>query len=235
MKHQLVVAVVNRFGENYSESLRIDLRSGEDTEIFKWFLASILFGAPIREHSARKTYECFVKHHVLTADEILNVGWEGLVRILDEGGYTRYDFKTADKLLEVMRNLKEKYNGSLKLLHESASGPSDLEKRLKDLGKGIGGVTVNIFLRELRGILEKAKPQPSSLVVLAAKNLGIARRSATKVTLEELEDFWKRNRVRGRSFTNFETALLRLGKDFYRKGRPLPFEANGGRPHRRAP
>jgi hypothetical protein len=235
MKHETLKALVNRFGQNYSESLRIDLRSGEDAEIFKWFLASILFGAPIREYSARKTYECFVKHHVLTADEILNVGWEALVRILDEGGYTRYDFKTADKLLEVMKNLKEKYNGSLKLLHESASDPSDLEKRLKDLGKGIGNVTVNIFLREVHGILEKAKPQPSSMVALAAKNLGITRRSATKVTLKELEDFWKRNPVRGRSFTNFETALLRLGKDFYRKGKPLPVEANGGRRHHRAP
>jgi hypothetical protein len=233
MKPRLLKALVTRYGENYSELLRIDLQSGEDAEIFKWFLASILFGAPIREHSARKTYECFAKHHVLTADDILNVGWEALVRILDEGGYTRYDFKTADKLLEVTRNLKEKYNGSLRLLHERASDPSDLEKRLKDLGNGIGCVTVNIFLRELRGILEKAKPQPSSMVALAARKLGITRRSTTKVTLEELEDFWKRNQVTGRSFTNFETTLLKLGKDFYRKGRPLPVEANGGMRYRR--
>jgi hypothetical protein len=235
MKHELLETLVNRFGENYSESLGIDLRSGEDAEIFKWFLASILFGAPIREHSARQTYECFVKHHVLTADEILKAEWEALVRILDEGGYTRYDFKTADKLLEVMRNLKERYGGSLKLLHESASDPIDLEKKLKDLGKGIGNVTVNIFLRELRGILIKAKPQPSSMVVLAAKNLGITRKQVTNVTLEDLEEFWQRNLVADRSFTNFETALLRLGKDFYRKGKPLPAEANGARWHRRAP
>jgi hypothetical protein len=235
MRHELLKTIVNRFGENYSESLRIDLRSGEDAEIFKWFLASILFGAPIREHSASQTYECFVKHHVLTVDEILKAGWEALVKMLDEGGYTRYDFKTADKLLEVMRNLKERYHGSLKLLHESASSPSDLEKRLKDLGKGIGDVTVNIFLRELRGILIKARPQPSSMVALAAKNLGITRKQVTNVTLEDLEEFWQRNLVTGRSFTNFETTLLRLGKDFYRKGRALSVEANGARRHRRAP
>jgi hypothetical protein len=235
MRHELLKTLVNRFGENYSESLRIDLRSGEDAEIFKWFLASILFGAPIREHSARQTYECFVKHHVLTADEILKTGWEALVRILDEGGYTRYDFKTADKLLEVMRNLKERYDGSLKLLHESASNSSDLEKRLKDLGKGIGDVTVNIFLRELRGILIKARSQPSSMVALAAKNLGITRKQVVNVTLEDLEEFWHRNLVTGRSFTNFETTLLRLGKDFYRKGRALPVEASGARRHRRGP
>jgi hypothetical protein len=72
------------------------------------------------------------------------------------------------------------------------------------------------------------------MVVLAANNLGITRGSGTKVTSEELDDFWKRNAVKGRSFTNFETALLRLGKDFYRKGRPLPLKANDGRQRHRA-
>lgn len=225
MKQEFLKALVNRFGVNYSETLGIDLQSGEETEIFKWFLASVLFGAPIRENSAIKTYRCFEKHGVLTPRNILNTGWEGLVRILDEGGYTRYDFKTADKLLEAMRNLTEKCDGSLKLLHKRASDPHDIESKLKDLGKGIGDTTVNIFLRELRGILEKARPEPSSLVTLAARNLGITRKAKGQVTLEELERFWQRNKTRERSFTNFETTLLRLGKDFYRKGRTVPLQS----------
>jgi hypothetical protein len=36
----------------------------------------------------------------LTPKQILKTGWDDLVKILDEGGYTRYDFKTADRLLE---------------------------------------------------------------------------------------------------------------------------------------
>lgn len=227
MKRETLKALVDSFGKKYSEILGIDPLSGEDKEIFKWFLASVLFGAPIREDSVIKTYRCFEKYNVLTPERILNTGWDGLVRILDEGGYTRYDFKTADKLLGVMRNLLQKYEGSLKVLHRKASDPRDLEKRLKDLGKGIGDTIVNIFLRELRGILEKARPEPSSLVVLAAKNLGIAKKRAKRVTLEELEDFWRRNEVAGKSFTNFETALLRLGKDFYRKGRPVAPHSQG--------
>ncbi|MCJ7633095.1 hypothetical protein MUP77_11975, partial [Candidatus Bathyarchaeota archaeon] len=63
-------------------------------------LASLLFGAPITESSVVKTYNCFQKHGVLTPKQILKTGWDDLVKILDEGGYTRYDFKTADKLLE---------------------------------------------------------------------------------------------------------------------------------------
>lgn len=68
----------------------------------------MLFGAPITETSVIKTYRCFQKYGVLTPKKILESEWEGLVKILDEGSYTRYDFKTADKLLAVMRSFMEK-------------------------------------------------------------------------------------------------------------------------------
>jgi endonuclease III len=94
-----------------------------------------------------------------------------------------------------------------------------LENRLKSLGKGIGDVTVRIFLRELRGTWEKAAPDPTSFVIIAAKNLGVISNEAVGNALEQLEDFWAENSVTGRSFVNFETALLRIGKDFCRKRR----------------
>jgi len=218
MKLETLKSLVDNLGQKYSEILGIDLSSGKDEEIFKWFLVSILFGAPITENAVVKTYKCFQRHDVLTPKRILQTGWDGLVKILDEGSYTRYDFKTADKLLEVMRNFTEKYNGSLNFLHSQASDTQDLEKRLKGLGKGIGDVTVSIFLRELRDIWKKADPKPTSLIVLAAENLGIVEKGATAENiLKQLKDFWFKNKVIGKSFTNLETALLRLGKDFCRK------------------
>jgi hypothetical protein len=145
------------------------------------------------------------------------------VRILDEGGYTRYDYKTADKLLEVSRNLAQQFDGSLSLLHQKASDPRDLEKRLKNLGKGVGDVTVGIFLRELRGIWKKSNPAPTGLVISAAKNLGIVKSENPENALRALERFWQKNRVKGRSFVEFETALVRLGRDFRRKKKhPAP-------------
>jgi endonuclease III len=219
MKRKTVKALLEKFGKRYSEVLGINLDSGKDEEIFKWFLASVLFGAPITETSVIKTYKRFQKYEVLTPEKILETGWEGLVRILDEGSYTRYDFKTADKLLEVMQNLMEKYNGSLNLLHSKASNAKALENGLENLGKGIGDVTVSIFLRELREVWEKTKPNPTSLVVSAAKNLGVVKNETAETALKQLEDFWARNKVAGESFVNFETALLRLGKNFCRKGK----------------
>jgi hypothetical protein len=217
MKKQQLRDLIEKSGQRYTEALGIKLNRGEEQEIFKWFLVAILFGAPITETSAIKTYKCFEKHGVLTPDKILKTGWQGLVDILDEGKYTRYDYKTADKLLEVMKNLKAHYKGSLNELHRQATSPDDLEKRIKMLGKGIGDVTISIFLRELRNMWSKADPKPTPLIVLAAKNLKIVKSEDLEKAKNELIKFWNKKQVKGISFVNFETALLRLGKSMRRQ------------------
>jgi len=50
----------------FSTSLGIDLTSGNSGEIFKWFLASILFGARISEKIAANTYREFARKGVVT-------------------------------------------------------------------------------------------------------------------------------------------------------------------------
>jgi hypothetical protein len=217
MKREALKALLEKFGQKYSEILEIKIEAASDMEVFKWFLASLLFGAPIAESSAIKTYRCFRKYRVLSPRRILKTGWDDLVRILDEGGYARYDFKTADKLLLVMGNLEKDYEGSLNLLHRKALDSRDLEKRLKQLGKGVGDVTVSIFLRDLRSVWEKADPKPTPLVILAAASLGITKSEQPEKILAELKKFWNRNQIEGYTFVNFETALLRFGKEQRRK------------------
>ena len=221
MKKRELKELIEKHGQRYSEILGINLSQGEEQEIFKWFLAAILFGAPITETSAVKTYNCFEKHNVLTPAKTLKTGWQGLVKILDEGKYTRYDYKTADKLLEVMHTLKAHYSGSLNELHKRAANPVDLEEGIKALGKGIGDVTVSIFLRELRDVWSKADPKPTPLVMLAGKNLKIIKSDDPEKAKNELKEFWNKNQIQGTSFVNLETALLRLGKDIRRKRKQL--------------
>lgn len=200
-------------------ALGIDLPTSDQGEIFKWFLASILFGARISETIAINTYREFEKEGVLSPSAILETGWDGLVEILDRGGYARYDYKTATKLIEVNKALMDRYEGDLNILHRAASNSEDLEERLKALGKGVGDVTVNIFLREMREIWPKAKPLPSELVVTAAKNVGFIPEDLKdgRKTLELLMRKWAEERTEMEGFSDFEAALLRLGKEFCRK------------------
>lgn len=199
---------VKRYGDPYSGMLGIDLRSRKNEEIVKWFLASILYGKPIRESTAATTYRVFESEGVLTPSRILKTGWEGLVSILDEGGYTRYDFSTAGRLLEIFGNLERRYGGDLNRLHASALDSEDLERRIRELGRGIGDTTLSIFLRDMRETWDKAEPRPSKYVKL----------SMDRLKMNDLKQF---SRTKGIDIIRLETALMRLGRDFVRKGKKL--------------
>jgi len=173
----------------YSEELGIKLNEKKDDEIFKWFLASVLFGARISETIAKNTYKTFEKYRLLTPRKILDVGWGFLVKpIMREGGYVRYDGKTSTQILKNSKTLLEKYDGSLNKLHEEAKDNTDLENRLLEF-YGIGPITVNIFLRELRPFWEKADPKMLPIVKKRAEGFGIkiddyCRKSLTFVRIE---------------------------------------------------
>ena len=217
--------VVTGLGEKYpgrfSAELGIDLSSGQPREIFKWFLASVLFGACISESTVEKTFREFDARGVVSPETILHTGWDGLVAILDAGGYVRYDFKTATKLLDMCRSLTEDYHADLVNLHTASTDPRALEQRLKTLAKGIGEVTVNIFLREMRGIWKKANPLPSDLVVMASKERGLVPKTVKDRTrvLRLLMDAWKKAGRKKKDFPDFEAALVRAGIELRRKKR----------------
>lgn len=219
MEKKLVSHIIERVSGRFSKSLGINLSFKNEEEIFKWFLASILFGARIGENIVIKTFLEFEKQQVVSPQRTLEVGWDTLVEILDEGGYVRYDFKTATKLLDICNILIEEYGGSLNKLHRESKDPRDLEFRLMAF-KGVGPLTTNIFLRELRGIWDKAEPLPCNLVMLSANNLGLVKAKERNKVLAELKALFK-NAHLGEVylFSDFESALIRLGKNGCKKGK----------------
>jgi endonuclease III len=156
----------------YSEELGIDLASGNDRELFSWLLASMLFGARISEKIAKQTYRAFKNHGLLDPQRIIDAGMDELIQIMHEGGYTRYDGVASDQILRTCRRLVEMYDGSLIRLLTEADGPRDLERQLEEF-HGIGPVTVNIFLRELRPFWKNADPEPLPRTKKMAERCGI--------------------------------------------------------------
>lgn len=219
-KREAIEQLLKEWGSRFSTELGINIDSGSSGEIFKWFLASILFGARIRQSAAMQTYREFEKRGVLTPDAILRTGWDGLVQILDAGGYARYDFKTATKLLGISEMLNNRHGGDLNHLHEEAHDAGDLESRLMEF-KGVGEVTANIFLRELRGIWLKADPLPGYTVIIAARKLGLISMEGhtdeeKRIILDKLKRLWEQAAL-PYSFSDFEAALVRLGTEIRRK------------------
>jgi hypothetical protein len=133
-----------------SRELRIDLASGRPGELFKWFVACLLFGKPIQQAVAARTYREFAKARLLTPRAILEAGWDRLVEVLDRGHYVRFDFSTATKLLDVCTGLLAQYGRLDRLLQQSTS-QADVVRRLRTF-KGVGPTTARIFLREVAAL-----------------------------------------------------------------------------------
>jgi endonuclease III len=181
----------------YSEELGINL--SEASGRFRWFLTSILFGARIGEQVAMNTYRCFEDAGIDTPERIIEAGWDRLVEVLDSGGYVRYDFSTAQKLLDIAGTVKEKY-GSLEELYNQAADAKDVERRLMAF-KGIGPTTTQIFLRELRG---KWKVEPPIST--------IAQRTAQSLSIDL-------GQLQGKELVRAETALVKLGLRYCKKNK----------------
>lgn len=207
------VDFVAQQGGSYACELGIDLIDLKPSEIYKWFFAALLYGARISETIAKHTWQVFNKHAVMSPEKIVSTGWDGLVALLDEGGYARYDFKTATKLLSVNQTLLNNYAGNLNQLHAAAADAHDLEQRVRALGKGVGNVTTHIFLREMRGLWCKAMPPLSPLALRAAKALGYLTKDIDSQTqaLNLLQRLWVENNQTNKQFSHFESALVRYG------------------------
>jgi len=130
--------------------LGIDLASKSEEELFKWFLACLLFGKPIQTEIAERAWRELIKAHLTNPTAVSRAGWNKLVSLLDRAHYVRYDFSTATKLLEVCQELKRRY-GTLTSLLVQAETATELSRRLQEF-KHIGPVTARIFLREIRPI-----------------------------------------------------------------------------------
>jgi len=97
--------------------------------------------------------------------------------------------------------LVDEYDGSLWRVHEAASDPRNLEERLLAF-YGVGPITVNIFLRELRPFWPKADPSPLPVVLAMAAELGIDLAQYERKTI---------------AFARIEAGLIRLLHEQHRR------------------
>jgi endonuclease III len=128
--------------------LGIHVKKNDEESLFKWLLASFLFGKRIGQKIAAQTWRVLVeKHGRDTPRKLGHCTHAELVKMLGEGGYARYDESTAERLSLLCKTLIDDYHGRVLDMADAAESRADFERRLLAF-KGFGPVTVRIFMRE---------------------------------------------------------------------------------------
>jgi len=191
--------IVRTLGGRFSLELGIELdRDAAEPE--RWALAVTLLGNRISTTVAMRTYRVLEHAGIRTIADAGSRSREELVALLDEGGYARYDERTATRLHALASAIEDRHEGRLGSLGERTGSSSKLEQALLAL-PGWGPVTVRAFLRELRGVWPAADPQLDGRCALAARHLGLPSGTHSLSALAASAHL---------DFRDLEAALLRL-------------------------
>ena len=164
--------IVKKCGRPLARSFSIDLSEGH-AAFAKWLLAALLYAKPMPEDVAIEAYNIMESHGYVDAASIAAARSDQLIKILQKSGFTRYDFSTASELHSAFRDLRNRYGGKLSRLYDESRDSPDLERRIQELGKGLGPAELAIFLLGMRDVWPKANPKPGKKVLELMSRLGI--------------------------------------------------------------
>lgn len=124
--------------------LDLDLDDPTPQALHRWFLASMLLGAPVRQSQSAETYRVLIERGLTSPSRFAELDREQLRKALDDGGYARLDYQTADRLHATMRAIDDGW-GSVNRLVRSSSSAEELSRRVQEFD-GIGETTARIFI-----------------------------------------------------------------------------------------
>ncbi len=197
--------LVASVGGRFSTEAGIDVDAGHG-EVERWFLAATLFGTRISAAIAQRTFAVLAAAGLVRIAQARDFSWDDLVRLLDAGGYARYDFRTATRLHALADAIGDRYGGRVAEIGERHRSYPDLRAALDSL-PGWGPVTAEVFLRELRGVWPGAQPPPDSRAVRAARHLRLITSTGADHVLGEL---FAISRTADLDVRDLESALVRL-------------------------
>lgn len=201
---RLARRVVDALGGRYSTELGLDVDAG-DAEVERWFLAATLFGTRIASSVAERTFRVLDVAGLTRIARARSIEWDDLVALLDAGGYTRYDYRTASRLHALADAVNERHGGEVAHIGRTFTTYTGLRDVLDTL-PGWGPVTIGLFLRELRGVWLGANPPIAERAERASQHLGLVDR-AQRTMLPYLERLADACQV---DLRDLESGLVRL-------------------------
>jgi endonuclease III len=185
----VVRALLDLYGETFSEELDIAIADNTPSPLFRLLCASLLFSARISTDIAVAAAHALFERGWTSAEKMAGSTWEERTRTLNEAGYARYDESTSRMLGDTVALLLERYGGDLRNLREQAERNPGQERRLLKEFKGIGDVGADIFFREAQVAWDELFPFADDRSLEGARKLGLPDSPQALVDLAGAEDY----------------------------------------------
>ncbi|MCX3058576.1 HhH-GDP family DNA glycosylase [Streptomyces beihaiensis] len=163
----VVRALLERQERTYAAQAGIRLRN-TPAPLYQTLVLAVLLSARIKGSIAVAAATALFDAGMRDARSMADATWQQRVDALGEGGYRRYDERTATMLGKGAELLLERYDGDLRRLREGA----DPKKALQDI-PGIGPVGADIFLRDVQGVWPEFAPYIDGKALDGARRLGL--------------------------------------------------------------
>ncbi|MFE7109171.1 endonuclease [Streptomyces sp. NPDC057575] len=179
-----VDALLARCGTTYAAEAGIRLRNTPQP-LYQLLVLSDLLSARIRASVAVSAARALFAHGMRSPRRMAAATWQQRVDALGEGGYRRYDERTATQLGEGAQLLLADYGGDLRRLREEADGDLDALRAGLRRTPGIGPAGADIFVREVQAVWPEVAPFVDGKALQGAERLGLPASSAKLVELAE--------------------------------------------------
>ncbi|MCZ7416418.1 MULTISPECIES: endonuclease [unclassified Streptomyces] len=184
-------ALLRAHGRTYAAEAGIRLRDTPQP-LYQLLVLSTLLSARIRASVAVAAARALFAAGLRSPRAMAEASWQQRVDCLGEGGYRRYDERTATQLGDGAELLRDSCGGDLRRLREEADGdPHALRNGLRKI-PGVGPAGADIFLREAQAVWPELVPCLDAKVRQGAERLGLPqdpRRLAGLVADEDVARF----------------------------------------------
>ncbi|WP_406363359.1 endonuclease [Streptomyces sp. NBC_01579] len=179
--------LLGRYGTTYAAEAGIQLRNTPQS-LYQLLVLSDLLSARIRASAAVAAARALFAHGMRSPERMIGSTWQQRVDALREGGYQRYDERTATQLGDGAQLLLVEYGGDLRRLRKEADGDLDILRAGLRRTPGMGPAGADIFVREVQAVWPETAPFLDAKALQGAEKLELPASPAELARLAEQVD-----------------------------------------------
>ncbi|GGY07752.1 endonuclease [Streptomyces djakartensis] len=169
-QERVVRELLGAHGRTYADEAGIRLKDTPQP-LYRLLVLSHLLSARIRGSIALATARALHEAGLRDPRRMAGATWQERVDALGQGGYRRYDERTATQLGQAAELLNERWGGDLRRLRREADGEVPELRHLLQAFPGMGPAGADIFLREAQRVWPEAAPYLDAKALQGAERL----------------------------------------------------------------